>query len=113
MNQKSTFQLRSGSRKIAPMPESNARSGENLSDWLQEAARRPLAVVQESIFQASAEGGPHTRQATLRRRHPQSARDIVALAALTIGFLQYYYLDVMVQIGNLQRIVVFVPIPTA
>jgi hypothetical protein len=37
----------------------------------------------------------------------------VALAALTIGYLQYYYLDVMVQIGSLNTVVIFVPLTTA
>ncbi len=56
---------------------------------------------------------PKAGQVPLRRRHPQNARELVSLVVLTIGYLQYYYLDVMVQIGSLQKVVFFVPLASA
>jgi hypothetical protein len=114
MDHKAAFQLRSGVRESAPMPDTNAHAGENLSDWLQEVAARPWVSGPPSINPASLPGtglkaGPEPR----RRRHFQNGRDVVALAALSIGYLQYYYLDVMVQIGSLHQVVIFVPLTAA
>ena len=112
MNQKAAVQLRSGSRKSAPMPDASTPAGENLAAWLQESAKRPWAAgaasVSPELAEARAEAGPAPG-----RRYLQNVRELVAMAALTIGYLQYYYLDVMVQIGNLQRVVVFVPVAAA
>ena len=114
MDRKAAFQLRSGGREHTTTPDTSAHSSENLADWLQEVAARPWGNAPLSINPALV---PETaRPATLaprRRRHLQHGRDLVALAALTIGYLQYYYLDVMVQIGNLHQVVVFVPLTAA
>jgi len=40
----------------------------------------------------------------------QHGRELVALAVLTLGFMQYYYFDTMVQIGGLPKVIVFVPL---
>jgi len=114
MDQKAAFQLRSGARKSAPIPDANAHSSENLADWLQEVAARPWVGGPVSINPAILPGaGPQTGLEPRRRRHFQIGRNVVALAGLTIGYLQYYYLDVMVQIGSLHQVVIFVPLTTA
>jgi len=114
MDHKAAFQLRSGARERAAMPDTNAHSGENLADWLQEVARRPWSDGPVSINPAILPGsGSPAGQAPRQRRHLPHGRDIVALAALTIGFLQYYYLDVIVQIGSLHKVVIFVPLTAA
>ena len=114
MNQKATFVLRSGSRKSAPVPDANAHPVENLADWLQEAARRPWVAEPVSINPAGpAEAGPIADPMPVKHRYLQNARELTSLAVLTIGYLQYYCLDVMVQIGNLQKVVFFVPLAIA
>jgi hypothetical protein len=114
MGQKTAMQLRSAARKGATAPDAYAHTGEDLAQWLQEVARRPWGSGPLS-FDSSIppEVGPQARGERRRRRHFSNGRNVVALAVLTIGYLQYYYLDVMVQIGSLQKLVVFVPLPTA
>lgn len=114
MDHKAASRFRSGARESSAMPDTGAHSGENLADWLQEVARRPWVDGPMSVNPAilpgtSPQAGPEPR----RRRHLPHGRDVVALAALTLGFLQYYYLDVMVQIGSLQKVVIFVPLTAA
>ena len=118
MEQKAAFQLRSGARERATTPDTSAHSSENLSDWLQEVAARPwgdgpLSINPALVPEHVPETGPKASLAPRRRRQLQHGRDLVALAVLTIGYLQYYYLDVMVQIGNLHQVVVFVPLAAA
>jgi hypothetical protein len=112
MNQKAAIQLRSGSRKSAPMPDASSPAGENLAEWLQESAKRPWTAGAASVSPEVDVAGSEAGQA-LQRPYLQNVRELVALTALTIGYLQYYYLDVMVQIGNLHRVVVFVPVAAA
>ena len=114
MDQMATFQLRCAARKTAAMPDTNVHSGEDLADWLQEAAKRPWVGAPLPINHAVLPGaGPEARRESRLRRHLQQGRELVALAVLTLGFLQYYYLDVMVQIGYLHKVVVFVPLTAA
>ena len=114
MDQKATFRLRSATRKSAAMPDTNAHSGEDLAVWLQEVAKRPWVGGPLSVNPAVLPGaGPKAGQEPRLRGHTQKGRDLVALAVLTIGFLQYYYLDVMVQIGSLPKVVVFVSLAAA
>ncbi len=46
-------------------------------------------------------------------RRAQNGRDLLGLALLTVGWLQYYFLDAMVQIHSLPKIIVFVPVGVA
>lgn len=113
MDQKAAWQPRSRAREKAALPDTR-HSSENLADWLQEVARRPWVDGPTSVNSATpplagAQAGREFRQ----RRYLPHGRDILALAALTAGFLQYYYLDVMVQIGGLHKVVIFVPLTAA
>lgn len=113
MDRNTATQLRSGARKNAAMPDYDANASEDLAHWLQEVARRPWVDGPPSVNPVIHPGvGPQAGQEP-RRRPLQNGRNLVALAGLTIGFLQYYYLDVMVQIGSLHKVVIFVPLTTA
>ena len=113
MDQKASFRLRSATRKSAAMPDIDPHPGEDLADWLQEVAKRPWVSGPLSINPVRPEAGSTAGQAPRPRRHLQKGRDLVALAVLTIAYLQYYYLDVRVQIGSLPNVVVFVPLAAA
>jgi hypothetical protein len=90
-------------------------SGENLADWLQEVAKRPWDSVSPSVNPVviTQESARKAGQRAPLARHIQRGRDLVALGALTIGWLQYYILDVMVQIASLPKVIVFVPLAVA
>ena len=91
------------------MSDSDPHAGEDLADWLQEVAKRPWVSGPLSINPSGLPGaGPTAVQAPRLRGHIQNGRDLVAFALLTIAYLQYYYLDVMVQIGKLDKVVVFI-----
>jgi hypothetical protein len=114
MSKKTTFQLRSAARKSGAMPDIDPYPGGDLTDWLQEVAKRPWVSGPPSINPAVLpEAGPKAIQEPRLRRHLRKGRDLVALSVLTITYLQYYYLDVMVQIGSLPKLVVFVPLAAA
>ncbi len=113
MDQNSAFQLRSGTRNNAAMPDTNPHAYEDLADWLQEVAARPWDSGSPSIPPGVLPGRPNAGRESRTRRHLQKGRDLVALAALTIAYLQYYYLDVMVQVHSLPQVVVFVPLAAA
>ena len=109
MDQKATFRLRSATRKSAAMPDTNAHSGEDLAVWLQEVAKRPWVSGPPTINAAVlAEDSPGAARESWLRRYHLKGRDLAGLSVLTMAYLQYYYLDVMVQIGSLPKVVVFV-----
>ena len=94
--------------------DSNTHPSEDLALWLQEAAKRPWSDGPPSVSPPVLSVAVlKTRQAPHGHSNAANRRDLVALAALSVGFLQYYYLDVMVQIGNLTSVVVFVPLAVA
>lgn len=96
------------------MQANDPHPGEDLADWLQESAKRPWVGGPPSINPAVVPGaGPQAGLKPGLRRHLQKGRDLVALAVLTMAYMQYYYLDVMVQIGSLSKVVVFVPLAAA
>lgn len=84
---------------------------DDLAVWLQEAAKRPWIDGPHSVNPSVLSGAELEARPGPRAHHYiQNRRHLVALAGLTIGFLQYYYLDVMVQIGSMSSVVVFVPL---
>ena len=90
-------------------PGAERPSGEDLSDWLQEVAKRPWVSGPPTINAAVlAEDSPGAARESWLRRYHLKGRDLAGLSVLTMAYLQYYYLDVMVQIGSLPKVVVFV-----
>ncbi|MBC7803860.1 MAG: hypothetical protein H7Y16_08305 [Candidatus Parcubacteria bacterium] len=111
MAQGSSFKLKSATRKSAALPVAERQSGEDLSNWLQEAAKRPWVSGPNSINPASnAEDDSKAAPEPRVRRHQPRGRDVAGLFVLTVAYLQYYYLDVMVQISSLSEVVVFLPV---
>jgi hypothetical protein len=109
MNVWRNLQSRSAGRKSTPAPASDPAFGEDLSGWLKEVAKRPWIDGPHTVNPAvvpkvnsGAKVGPQLR------RHLHKGRELIALAVLTISYLQYYYLDVMVQVGSLPKVIVFV-----
>ena len=114
MDQRAALRLRSAAQKSVPMSDSDPRAGEDLAEWLQEVAKRPWVSGPLSINPTGLPvAGPTAVQAPRLRGHLQNGRGLVALCVLTIAYLQYYYLDVLVQIGKLDKVVVFVSLTAA
>ena len=109
MVQSAKFKLRSTACKSSATPDAERHSGEELSDWLQEVAKRPWVSGPPTINAAVlAEASPEAARESWLRRYHLKGRDLAGLSVLTMAYLQYYYLDVMVQIGSLPKVVVFV-----
>ena len=110
MVQSAKFKLRYAASKRSAIPDAERRPGEELSDWLQEVAKRPWVSGPTTITPAVvAEVSPEAASKSWLRRYHLSGRGLAGLSVLTMAYLQYYYLDVMVQISSLPKVVVFVP----
>ena len=110
MVQSDKFKFRSTASRSSATPEAEPHPGEELSNWLQEVAKRPWVTGPPTIIPAVlAKAGPEAARESWLRRHHLGSRDFAGLSVLTMAYLQYYYLDVMVQIGSLPQVVVFVP----
>jgi hypothetical protein len=93
------------------MPGPVPQSSEDISDWLQEVAKRPWVNGPHSVNPSPIpEGGLEIDRESRLRRRLQRRRDLVGLAVLTISYLQYFYFDVMVQIASIPKVIVFVPL---
>jgi hypothetical protein len=111
MNRKATFQAQPAGRAMAPAREPGPQIGEDLSDWLKEAASRPWVESSPSVIPAVIpESGSNAAAGLRLHRLHGNRRDLIALVALTIAYLQYYYLDVMVQVASLPKVIVFVAV---
>jgi hypothetical protein len=77
-------------------------TSEVLARWLQEVGRRTSRAARRG-------GEPEPRAPEPPRTTRGHARQIALFGVLALAFLQYYALDVMVQIYSLPSIVVFVP----
>lgn len=110
MVQSAKFRLRSTACKSSATPDPKPHPAEELSDWLQEVAKRPWVSGPPTINPAVlAEASPEAARESWLGKHHLRGRDFAGLSVLTMAYLQYYYLDVMVQIGSLPKVVVFVP----
>lgn len=88
------------------MVQVNEDPHEAVTRWLEEAGRRSAPAARKAI-----EPEPRApRRWSVSLRH---GRQLVLFGVLALAFLQYYALDVMLQIEKLPSIVVFVPIPDA
>jgi hypothetical protein len=77
-----------------------------MAHWLQEAGRRAYAAPLSEPLQEPSPAAQGTK-----KYHRRKARR--ALRPAAGSFLQYYMLDVMLQINSLPAIVVFVPLASA
>ena len=71
--------------------------------WLREVSQRGAPGRPASV-QGPAPSAPRAPERVARSH----ARGLVLSCALSLAFLQYYFLDVMVQIGSLPTIIVFI-----
>lgn len=83
--------------------------GNDLADWLQEAARRDAQRRHDAPAAAPAQPPAVPRPA--RRASPASRR-IAAIGGLSLAYLQYYFVGVMTEIYSLSSLVVFLPYTT-
>jgi hypothetical protein len=109
-------------------PSANdAYSSEDVAQWLKDAGRRPWAAPKaaDKDGRASAVAGARTRvdeartdpartgyrSATSAVAHRRAAlRRSAIWGALVLAFLQYYFLDIHLQIARLPAVTVFVPV---
>ena len=91
------------------MPEADAQPSDDMADWLQEVAKRPWASERPLLDPAPrAERDPVWRRILQTGHRLQHGRELIGFAALVAGYLQYYYVDVMLQISCLPPCIAFV-----
>jgi len=87
-------------------PSETAEATENVATWLQDVARRPWP---------KAPAGPEiplTPSAKARVLRSE-LRHTAILTALTLAFLQYYFIDVNLRIVSLHSVTTFAPAITS
>jgi hypothetical protein len=115
MGQRGTLSLRAPARVRADIHHDGGPSnGENVANWLQEVAGRPWVSGPPSVEpEILAEPPTGSREQAKAWHEIQNGRELVGLAALAVGWLQYYFLDAMVQIASLPAVIVFVHLGVA
>ncbi len=114
MKQKASLTLRVPARAVAALRDVAPQPNDNVADWLQEVARRPWVGGPPSVNPTVVVKPPARAREQPKLWHQvQSVRELTGLVALTIGWLQYYFLDAMVQINSLPKVIVFVPLGVA
>lgn len=83
--------------------------GNDLADWLQEAARRD--AQRRGDASAAAPAQLPSVPAPARQASPATRR-VAAIGGLSLAYLQYYFVGVMTEIYSLSTLVVFVPYTT-
>ena len=105
----------SGRRPWPDLPaqrEAAAReSSDELLTYLEECAGGRLRS-RAAIKQYVAELRSQSQVATARKRH-QLLRETALLAMLTLAVLQYYYMDVFLQIEHISHLAVYLPSPAS
>lgn len=71
-----------------------------LAQWLQESARRRYPNYGPSRHRPWARKGPPRKWG--------AARELISSGALAAAYLQYYMLDVMLQVASMKSVTVFV-----
>ena len=79
---------------------------EGSAQWLREVGKRPVPPRPAKPRSMEIPRPPYARPAS-------RARGLMLSCALSLAFLQYYFLDVMVQIESLPEIVIFVGAPAS
>ena len=81
---------------------------ESTARWLEEPARRrPSVRGAPHPLEAKAPAAKQTRERTLLG----ISREIYMLGVLAAVYLNYYYMQVMLEIDSLPRMVLFYPLP--
>jgi len=81
-------------------------SGKFLAQWLKEAARRTRRPS-SSDLQPAAPAIPIAQKSTLRSVLERAKWPLIAVL-VAVAYLQYFYVDVMVQIASLPAIIFFI-----
>ena len=81
-------------------------SGKYLAQWLKEAARRTRCSSSAEL-QPGAPATPIAQKSTLRSVLDRAKWPLITVL-VTIAFLQYFYVDVMVQIASLPAMIFFI-----
>jgi len=81
-------------------------SGKFLAQWLKESARRTRRPS-SSDLQPAAPAIPIAQKSTLRSVLERAKWPLIAVL-VAVAYLQYFYVDVMVQIASLPAIIFFI-----
>src|SRR6267378_2038727 len=85
-------------------------SGKFLAQWLKESARRtrqPASSDPQPAPQAAAPALPIPQESAVQSLLGRAKWPLIAIL-VTIAFLQYFYVDVMVQIASLPAMIFFI-----
>jgi len=84
-------------------------SGRELAQWLLEAGRRrPARQLDLALETGAAPDGVRGAAAPARRL---LVKQTLMLTALVAAYLQYFYLNVLLQIASLPALVIFTTVP--
>jgi len=81
-------------------------SGKYLAQWLQESARR-MRCPSSSDLQPGTPATPLAQKSALRSVLDRAKWPLISVL-VAIAFLQYFYVDVMVQIASLPAMIFFI-----
>jgi len=81
-------------------------SGKYLAQWLQESARR-TRCPSSSELQPGTPATPPAQKSALRSVLDRAKWPLISVL-VAIAFLQYFYVDVMVQIASLPAMIFFI-----
>lgn len=102
--------LRRGTPRLTRDPSTGrgTESSESLLRWLESEAGRPLRSREDihAFLRDVAADDPEATRASRRRR---IVREGLLLGFLVAAFLQFYFLDIQLQIGTLRSLVVYLP----
>ena len=80
--------------------------GNDLADWLQEAARRDGVRSLPRTYAVNSSSPPQAGRAEPRGQH--TWRPVAGFAGLTVAYLQYYFLSLMAEMYSMSTVIVFV-----
>jgi hypothetical protein len=89
-------------------PKPPPESSETLLQYLEEQTGRSLRS-REAIRHFISDLTERAQKQVKSDRHRQLVRDSALLAVLVVAVLQFYYMDVFLQIDRLNRVTVFLP----
>jgi hypothetical protein len=83
---------------------------EGVANWMKELAARKYvhSADRRSDFVITPIAAPFI-PAPVRKKPTLTPKHVLASTMLVVSFLQYYFLDVMVQINSMHSVIVFAP----